>query len=76
MAWDLYAGRHVDSQRVRHVGFKHLHLESDSQLYVQVDAEPLACEAHSMEIRVVPQGLRLLVPRYTPRELFSKKESL
>jgi diacylglycerol kinase (ATP) len=76
MAWDLYAGRHVDSQRVRNVGFKHLHLESDSQLYVQVDAEPLACEAHSVEIRVVPQGLRLLVPRHTPRELFSKKESL
>jgi diacylglycerol kinase (ATP) len=76
MAWDLYAGRHVDSQRVRHVGFKHLHLESDSQLYIQVDAEPLECDTHSLEINVVSRGLRLLVPSQTPRELFSNKEPL
>jgi diacylglycerol kinase (ATP) len=76
MAWDLYAGRHVDSQRVRHVAFKHLQLESDSQLYVQVDAEPLPYHAHSIEIDVIAKGLRLLVPRIIPRELFLDKESL
>ncbi len=76
MAWDLYAGRHVDSDRVRNVPFKHLVLESDSILYVQVDAEPLPCNAHSIEIHVISRGLRLLVPYPTPRELFSKNDSL
>lgn len=76
MAWDLYAGRHVDSDKVNHISFKHLRLESDSPLYVQVDAEPLPYHAHSIEIKVIEQGLRLLVPKETPRELFSKKESL
>jgi diacylglycerol kinase family enzyme len=76
MAWDLYAGRHVDSNRVRYTPFKHLRLESDSTLYVQVDAEPLPNDAHSIEIDVISRGLRLLVPRLTPRELFSKSDSL
>jgi len=73
MALDLYAGRHVDSERVRKIAFRHLLLESDSPLYVQVDAEPLPYHAHSVEIKVIDQGLRLLVPKETPRELFSKK---
>jgi len=76
MAWDLYAGRHVDSDKVRHISFKHLRLESDSPLYVQVDAEPLPYHAHTIEIKVISKGLRLLVPKETPRELFSKNESL
>jgi diacylglycerol kinase (ATP) len=76
MAWDLYAGRHVDSDRVRYVPFKHVRLESDSTLYVQVDAEPLPCDTHSIEINVITRGLRLLVPKSTPRELFSKNDSL
>jgi len=74
-AWDLYAGRHVDSERVRHVVFKHLLLESDTQLYVQVDAEPLPQHGNSTEIKVISKGLKLLVPREIPRELFVKKES-
>jgi diacylglycerol kinase (ATP) len=76
MAWDLYAGRHVDSERVRHVAFKQAVLESDSQLYVQVDAEPLICHDHSIKISVVSKGLRLLVPTVLPRELFIHKEPL
>jgi diacylglycerol kinase (ATP) len=76
VALDLYAGRHVNSDRVRHVAFKHLYLESDSQLYVQVDAEPLPYNANSIELQVISSGLKLLVPRETPRELFINKESL
>ncbi len=76
MAWDLYAGRHVDSERVRHVAFSQLQLESDSRLYVQVDAEPLSHQEKSVEIKVIPEGLRLLIPHDTPRELFCKQESL
>ena len=76
VALDLFAGRHVNSDRVRHVEFKHLYLESDSQLYVQVDAEPLRYRGKSIEIQVISSGLKLLVPNKTPRELFIKKEPL
>jgi diacylglycerol kinase (ATP) len=68
--WDLYAGRHVDSDKVRHISFRHLELESDSHLFVQVDAEPMSTNSHSIEVNVIKQGLRLLVPKDTPRELF------
>jgi diacylglycerol kinase (ATP) len=76
MAWDLYAGRHVDSEKVRYFPFKQLVFESDSTLYVQVDAEPLPCSGYSVKINVVPHGIRLLVPKKTPRELFNHKDAL
>jgi diacylglycerol kinase (ATP) len=76
MAWDLYGGRHVDSEKVRHVEFRHLKISSDSNLYVQVDAEPLTSKDHAVEINVIAKGIRLLVPAETPRELFSTAEPL
>jgi len=72
-AWDLYAGRHVDSDKVRRISFSELLLESDHSLYVQVDGEPMPYQDCSIEIKVVPKGLRLLVPRETPRELFCER---
>jgi diacylglycerol kinase (ATP) len=74
--WDLYAGRHVDSNKVRYISFKHLKLETDSQLFVQVDAEPLNIGSQSVEVNVIKQGLRLLVPKDIPRELFQQKTTL
>jgi len=76
LAWDLYAGRHVDSDKVKSIQFRSLSLESDSPLYVQVDAEPLEVDLHTINIRVIPHGLRLLVPEQTPRELFRPDQSL
>ncbi len=74
MVWELIGGRHVDSEKVRHEAFKHLMIESDSSLYVQVDAEPLTSNDHSVEINVIAKGIRLLTPSETPRELFSSSE--
>lgn len=74
MAWDLYGGRHVDSDKVHHEEFKHVKIESDSSLYVQVDAEPLTSDDHAVEINVISKGIRLLVPAETPRELFNSNE--
>jgi diacylglycerol kinase (ATP) len=76
MAWDLIGGRHVDSEKVRHAVFKHLLIESDSSLYVQVDAEPLTYNERSVEIKVIAKGIKLLIPPKTPRELFSNDDSL
>jgi diacylglycerol kinase (ATP) len=74
--WDLYAGRHVESDKVRNIQFRTLSLDSDSPLYVQVDAEPLMYDSHTIDINVIPHGLRLLVPEQTPRELFMEDISL
>jgi diacylglycerol kinase (ATP) len=76
MAWDLIGGRHVDSEKVRHAVFKHLLIESDSSLYVQVDAEPLTYNERSVEIKVIAKGIKLLIPPKTPRELFCNDDSL
>ncbi len=75
-AWDLYAGRHIDSERVHCIPFSHLVLESDRPLYVQVDAEPMPFSGRSVEIKVIPKGLKLLVPAQTPRELFQAANSM
>ena len=73
LAWGVYTGKHVDSKKVRCISFRELKLESDTQLYVQVDAEPISSQDHSIDIKVVSKGLRLLVPKETPRELFTKE---
>ncbi len=69
---DLYAGRHVDSEKAHQLSFTNLRLESDSSLYVQVDAEPLEYDEHCIEIKVISKGIKLLVPVSTPGELFRK----
>jgi diacylglycerol kinase (ATP) len=73
LAWGVYTGKHVDSEKVRCISFHELKLESDTRLYVQVDAEPISSQDHSIEIKVIPKGLRLLVPKETPRELFTQE---
>jgi diacylglycerol kinase (ATP) len=73
LAWGVYTGKHVDSEKVRCISFRELKLESDTHLYVQVDAEPISTQDHSIEIKVVSKGLRLLVPKETPRELFTQE---
>jgi diacylglycerol kinase family enzyme len=73
LAWNLYAGRHVDSEKVHCISFHHLILESDTPLYVQVDAEPMPFRGKSIEIKVISKGLRLLIPKETPRELFGQE---
>jgi diacylglycerol kinase family enzyme len=75
LAWELVAGRHVDSERVHCISFHNLILESDKPLYVQVDAEPIPYNDPSIEIKVVSKGLRLLVPKETPRELFTQEKN-
>jgi len=70
LAWNLFAAKHYDPSKVRQISFRNLKLESDTPLYVQVDAEPIACQDRSIEVKVISKGLKLLVPAETPTELF------
>jgi diacylglycerol kinase (ATP) len=73
IAWDLLAGRHLQSDRVLHYPFRSVLLESDSEMFVQVDGEPLPSDG-PVEIEVVSQALRVLVPPNTPHRLFDHQE--
>ncbi len=69
-AWDVIAGRHLESPMVQRVPFRYLEMESDSRLYVQVDAEPVEYSLSYIEVSVLPKALRVLVPQKLPRRLF------
>jgi diacylglycerol kinase (ATP) len=61
MAWDLWIGRHAESDHSKCIPCTSLLLESDTPLYVQVDGEP-AEEAHQVEIKIQPCSLKVLIP--------------
>jgi diacylglycerol kinase family enzyme len=69
-AWNLWSGRHLYSDQVQCIPFKQLRLLSDSNLYVQVDGEPIN-NIGDVTISVQPMALKVLVPRNAPRTLFA-----
>ncbi|HSO27011.1 MAG TPA: hypothetical protein VLS48_03010, partial [Anaerolineales bacterium] len=71
LAWELLSGSHSHSEKVMQIGFNHLRLESDQQMYLQLDGEPFETAAGA-EIFVQPQALRVLIPHSTPASLFSR----
>lgn len=71
LAWNLWSGRHLKSDKVQCIPFQQAVLESDSPLYVQVDGEPLEGDGR-VEIEVKRKGLRVLVPADTPQQLFKR----
>lgn len=73
-AWDLWSGRHLNSDLVQCVPFRKLHLSSNSPMYVQVDGEPIQSNG-DVTIEVRPAALRVLVPKNAPRELFTEVKS-
>ncbi len=72
-AWDLLAGRHVESDQVLSLSFQELTLESDTSLYVQLDGDPYESSSKHVSITVLPQALNALVPETTPHPLFSQQ---
>lgn len=69
--WDLWAGRHHNSEYVRHFTFHHLRIESESQLYLQVDGEPVQTGS-PLDVRVLPMALNVLAPVQVPFPIFSQ----
>ena len=74
-AWDLFSGRHLNSNQTCCIPFRKLRLSSDSQLHVQVDGEPLSIEG-DVVIEVAPKSLRVLIPKDAPRRLFLEDTDL
>lgn len=70
LAWDLWAGRHVNSDQVLCIPFQRVFLESDSPIYIQLDGEPMG-DAVQIIIEVRPRALRVLIPDGLPRPLLS-----
>jgi YegS/Rv2252/BmrU family lipid kinase len=73
-AWDLWSGRHLNSEKVQCVPFRKLQLSSDAPMYVQVDGEPIQSDEDvTMEVR--PAALSVLIPKNAPRALFAEVQS-
>lgn len=70
-AWNLWAGRHTQSEQVRRIPFRQVHLESESPLFVQTDGEPVEPK-NTVTIAVRPRSLRVLVPENAPMTLFGQ----
>ncbi|GAB4529142.1 MAG: diacylglycerol kinase [Anaerolineales bacterium] len=68
-ALDLWAGWHERSPHVRRVACRSMFLQADVPLYMQLDGEP-APLSHRVEIRVLPQALRVLMPADVPADRF------
>jgi diacylglycerol kinase (ATP) len=74
-AWDLWSGGHVQSEHVRCIPFSKIVLESDVDMFLQMDGEP-SKGGKKTEIEVLPRALKVLLPSNTPQTLFAKaKES-
>ena len=69
-AWDIFAGRHENTGRVRQVSFNSLVIETESEMYLQLDGEPINYKGQCVELRVQEKALRVLVPSNTPWRLF------
>jgi diacylglycerol kinase (ATP) len=68
-AWDLFSGRHLQSDQTCCIPFHKLRLSSDSPLHVQVDGEPLPIDG-DVVIEVAPKALQVLIPKDATRQLF------
>ncbi|MBE0408205.1 MAG: diacylglycerol kinase family lipid kinase [Anaerolineales bacterium] len=72
-AWDLWSGGHVQSEHVRRIPFSQIVLESDTDMFVQLDGEP-AVVGKKTVIEVLPRALRVLLPTKTPQLLLIEPE--
>ncbi len=70
-AWNLFSGRHLQSERARCVPFRSLQLSSDRPMYVQLDGEPVD-GGQEIKIDVLPKSLKIIVPEKAPRALFTE----
>lgn len=74
LAWDLWSGSHVISDRVHRIEFQRLSMSADSTIYLQLDGEPAVGDG-GVSISVEPRALRVLVPGNLTTDLFLHAET-
>jgi len=62
-AYDLWQGRHLESDAARRIPFRTLRVEADVPFMVHFDGDP-APSAQKVEIIVKPCALKVLIPRH------------
>jgi diacylglycerol kinase (ATP) len=72
-AWDLFAQRNKETGRVRQIKFRSLVIETEGEMFLQVDGEPIHLDGKHVELIVQKQALKILVPSVTPRQLFEER---
>jgi diacylglycerol kinase (ATP) len=68
-AWDLFAGRHMESGQVQKYEISHIQISSESPMYLQMDGEPIRENGECL-FEVKERSLKVLVPENVPRTLF------
>lgn len=68
-AWDLFAGRHMESGQVQKYEISHIRISSESSMYLQMDGEPIRENGECL-FEVKARSLKVLVPESVPRTLF------
>jgi len=69
-AWDLLSGSHVRSKDVEFIQFRRLEITTAQSLAWQLDGEPISTSGKT-SIEVMPLALPVIVPRDTPKGIFS-----
>lgn len=72
-AWDIFADRYTQTGSVRQFDFQSLVIETDHELYIQVDGEPIDYDKKRVEITVLRKALKILIPENPPWQLFEEK---
>lgn len=70
-AWGLLSGNHVRSEEVEYIKFRELQMKAEEGLMLQLDGDPFEAEG-SLNVKVMPAAIRVLVPQNLPHTLFSQ----
>ncbi len=63
-AFDLWQGKHLDSNVARRIRFKSLRIEADIPFMIQLDGDTIP-PASKVEISVLPRSLKIFVPHHS-----------
>lgn len=67
----LLSGQHRRSEKVQRIPFRHLSIDAEESLGVQLDGDPVDFDRR-VEIQVCPRALRVLIPSDAPDGLFEQ----
>jgi YegS/Rv2252/BmrU family lipid kinase len=70
--YELASGKHVDSENTRRIPCQEIKIQSDVDIYLQLDGEPIT-PSQKVNFSIKPRGLKVMVPSDLPRQLFQKE---